>query len=75
MLKILKLILKRKKKQQQYILRKKNKWLTSSLSIFSYERKYFEMIITKQKCIFNKQKLRFKSSKNQKYYKNYFVKE
>ena len=74
MLKILKLILKRKKKQQ-HILRKKNKWLTSSLSIFSYERKYFEMIITKQKCIFNKQKLRFKSSKNQKYYKNYFVKE
>ena len=33
------------------------------------------MILTSQKCVFNKQGLGFKSSKNQKYFKNYFVKE
>ena len=33
------------------------------------------MILASQKCIFNKQGLGFKSSKNQKYFKNYFVKE
>ena len=33
------------------------------------------MILTSQKCVFNKQGLGFKSSKNQKYFKNYFVNE
>ena len=33
------------------ILRKKNEWLTSSLSIFSYVQKSFEMILVSQKCI------------------------
>ena len=33
------------------------------------------MILASQKCIFDKQGLRFKSLKNQKYFKNYFVKE
>ena len=57
------------------ILKKKNEWLTSSLSIFSYGQKSFEMILASQKCVFDKQRLGFKSSKNQKYFKNYFVKE
>ena len=33
------------------------------------------MILASQKCVFEKQGLGFKSSKNQKYFKNYFVKE
>ena len=33
------------------------------------------MILASQKCVFDKQGLRFKSLKNQKYFKNYFVKE
>ena len=33
------------------------------------------MILASQKCVFDKQELGFKSSKNQKYFKNYFVKE
>ena len=33
------------------------------------------MILASQKCDFDKQGIRFKSSKNQKYFKNYFVKE
>ena len=61
--------------KENEILRKKNEWLTSSLSIFSCGKKSFEMILASQKCIFNKQGLGFKSSKNQKYFKNYFVKE
>ena len=31
------------------------------------------MILASQKCVFDKQGLGFKSSKNQKYFKNYFV--
>ena len=54
---------------------KKNEWLTSSLSIFSCRQKFFEMILTNQKCVFDKQGLGFKSSKNKKYFKNHFVKE
>ena len=56
-------------------LKKKNEWLTSSLSIFFCGQKSFEMILTSQKCVFDKQGLGFKSSKNQKHFKNYFVKE
>ena len=37
--------------------------------------KSFEMILAIKKCVFEKQGLGFKSSKNQKYFKNYFVKE
>ena len=33
------------------------------------------MILANQKCVFDKQELGFISSKNQKYFKNYFVKE
>ena len=62
-------------KTENEILRKKNEWLTSSLSIFSCEQQSFEMILASQKCVFDKQVLGFKSSKNQKYFKNYFVKE
>ena len=57
------------------ILIKKNEWLTSSLSIFSCGQKSFEMMLANQKCVFDKQRLGFKSSKNQKYFKNYCVKE
>ena len=34
-----------------------------------------EMILASKKCVFEKQGLGFKSSKYQKYFKNYFVKE
>ena len=51
-------------RSENEILKKKNEWLTSSLSIFSYEQKSFEMILTTQKCVFDKQGLGFKSSKN-----------
>ena len=61
--------------KENELLRKKNEWLTSSVSIFSCGQKYFEMILASQKCVFDKQGLGFKSSKNQKYLKNYFVKE
>ena len=61
--------------KENEILRKKNEWLTSSLSIFSCGQKSFEMILANQKCVFDKQELGFISSKNQKYFKNYFVKE
>ena len=62
-------------RKENEILRKKNEWLTSSLSIFSCGQKSFEMILASQKCVFDKQGLGFKSSKNQKYFKNYFVRE
>ena len=62
-------------RSENEILKKKNEWLTSSLSIFSCGKKSFEMILASQKCVFNKQGLGFKSSKNQKYFKNYFVRE
>ena len=61
--------------KENELLRKKNEWLTSSISISYCGQKSFEMILTSQKCIFDKQWLGFKSSKNQKYFKNYFVKE
>ena len=50
--------------KENEILRKKNEWLTSSLSIFSCGEKSFEMILASQKCFFDKQGLGFKSSKN-----------
>ena len=62
-------------RSENEILKKKNEWLTSSLSIFSCGQKSFEMILASKKCVFDKQGLGFKSSKNQKYFKNYFVKE
>ena len=62
-------------RSENEILKKKNEWLTSSLSIFSCGQKSFETILASQKCVFDKQGLGFKSSKNQKYFKNYFVKE
>ena len=49
--------------KENEILRKKNEWLTSSLSIFFCGQKSFEMILTSQKCVFNKQGLGFKSLK------------
>ena len=61
--------------KENEILRKKNEWLTSSLSIFSCGQKSFEMMLANQKCVFDKQRIGFKSSKNQKYFKNYCVKE
>ena len=62
-------------RNENELLKKKNEWLTSSLSIFSCGQKSFEMILASQKCVFDKQGLGFKSLKNQKYFKNYFVKE
>ena len=50
--------------KENELLRKKNEWLTSSLSIFSCGEKSFEMILASQKCFFDKQGLGFKSSKN-----------
>ena len=58
--------------KENEIRKKKNEWLISSLSIFFLWTKSFEMILASQKCVFDKQGLRFKSSKNQKYFKNYF---
>ena len=52
-------------RSENKILKKKNEWLTSSFSIFSCGQKYFEMILASQKCVFDKQGLGFKSSKNQ----------
>ena len=54
---------------------KKNEWLVSSLSKFSCGQKSFDMIITSQKCVFDKNGLGYKSSNNEKYFKHYFVKE
>ena len=62
-------------RNENEILKSKNEWLKSSLSIFSCGQKSFEMILASQKCVFDKQRLRFKSSKNQKYFKIFFVKE
>ena len=62
-------------RSENEILKKKNEWLTSSLSIFSCGQKSFEMILASEKCVFDKQWLGFKSLKNQKYFKNYFIKE
>ena len=62
-------------RSENEVLKKKNEWLTSSLSIFSCGQKSFKMIVASQKCVFDKQRLGFKSSKNQKNFKNYFVKE
>ena len=61
--------------KENELLRKKNEWLTSSISISSCGQKSFKMILTSQKCIFDKQRLKFKSSKNQYDFKNYFVNE
>ena len=52
--------------KENEILRKKNEWLTSSLSIFFCGKKSFEMILVSQKCVFDKQMLGFKSSKKSK---------
>ena len=56
-------------------LLKKNERLVSSLSKFSCGEKFFDMILASQKCVFNKKGLGYKSSNNEKYFKNYFVKE
>ena len=61
--------------KENEILRNINEWLTSSLSIFSCGQIFFEIILTSQNFVFDKQGLGFKSLKNQKYFKNYFVKE
>ena len=54
---------------------KKNEWLVSLLAKFSCGQKAFEMILASQKCVFDKRGLGYKTSKNEKYFKNYFVKE
>ena len=54
--------------------RKMNGW-PHLFQSFLVEKKSFEMILASQKCFFDKQGLGFKSSNNQKYFKNYFVKE
>ncbi|KAJ9693141.1 hypothetical protein PVL29_012050 [Vitis rotundifolia] len=38
--------------KENEILRKKNEWLTSSLSIFSFRKKSFELILAKPKMCF-----------------------
>ncbi|KAJ9680078.1 hypothetical protein PVL29_019380 [Vitis rotundifolia] len=40
--------------KENEILKKKNEWLTSSLSIFSCGQKSFEMILVSQKHVFDK---------------------
>ena len=62
------------KKENEELL-KKNEWLVSSLSKFSCGQKAFDMLLASQKCVFDKRGLGYKSSKNEKYFKNYFVKE
>ena len=56
-------------------LLKKNEWSISSLSKFSCGQKVFDMILASQKSVFDKKGLGYKSSNNEKYFKNYFVKE
>ena len=47
-------------------LLKKNEWLLSSLLKFSCGQKAFEMILARQKCVFDKRGLGYKTSKNEK---------
>ena len=56
-------------------LRKKNDWLTTALKKFSCGSLAFNMMLASQKCIFDKKGIGYKGTKNEKYYKNYFVKE
>ena len=44
-------------------------------SKFSCGQKAFDMILACQKFVFDKEGLGYKSSKNEKYFKNYFVKD
>ena len=62
------------KKENEELL-KKNEWLVFSLSKFFYGQKTFDMILASQKCVFDKRGLGYKSLKNEKYFKNYFVNE
>ena len=62
------------KKENEELL-KKNEWLVSLLSKFSCGQKAFDMILASQKHVFDKRGLGYKSSKNEKYFKNYFVQE
>ena len=39
------------------------------------DKVFFDMILVNQKCVFDKYGLGYKSSNNEKYFKNYFVKE
>ena len=55
-------------------LLKRNEWLLSSLSKFSCGQKAFEMILASQKCVFDKRGLGYKTSNNEKYFKNYLSK-
>ena len=52
-----------------------NEWLISSLSKFSCGQKAFDMILASQKYVFDKNGLGYKSSNNEKYFKNYLVNE
>ena len=52
----------------------KNYWLTSFLSIISCRQKSFDIILSSQICIFDKNGLGYESFKKKKYFKNYFVK-
>ena len=52
--------------KENEILRKKNEWLTSFLSIFSCGQKYFEMILASQKCVFLQIKARIQILKKSK---------
>ena len=56
------------KKENEELL-KKNEWLVSSLSKFSCGQKAFDMILASEKCVFDKRGLRYKCSKNEKYFK------
>ena len=47
----------------------------SPLSKFSYGQMAFDMILASQKYVFDQRGLGYKSSKNEKYFRNYFVKE
>ena len=43
--------------------------------ILWWKKKAFDVILASQNCVFDKNGLGYKSSNNEKYFKNYFVKE
>ena len=53
-------------RSENEVLKRKNEWLTSSLSICYCGQKSFEMILTSQKCVFDKKRTRIQILKESK---------